>query len=364
MTTDTTTAGGAVTAQVSYKYQRLRERLRRAIQTGELSGKLPGERILGQRYDANAKTVNKALSDLTAEGLLSRQVGRGTYVAGSEVPAFEGQPAGRRFGWLVSSDGNGTDADYLYNRARGLLERQGCRLEQVIDASKERDLHCGRLKSAMGFIAVGQVPALRLLAGIQRRHLPVVLANNIHNAGRVSAVTVDYAHGAFELTQHLIQLGHEEVTLAVDPNLLPAAGAARLGYEAALKRYSMACLPVCTVSHGGLPDLRGAWVCVGTKAAAAVLDQAAKAGLRVPGQLAVAVIAEPGATLPTERNLTAYETDRDRIIDWATELLLSATPGARPQLVFVPGRVCLRNSTATRGRASEAPLPTPDATVL
>ena len=53
-----------------YKYQRLRDRLRQAVQSGELSGKLPGERELARRYDANAKTVNKALCDLTTEGLL------------------------------------------------------------------------------------------------------------------------------------------------------------------------------------------------------------------------------------------------------------------------------------------------------
>src|SRR5687768_8760593 len=62
-----------------YKYQRLRERLREAIEKRELNGKLPGERELARRFHANAKTINKALCDLMSDGLLVRHVGRGTF---------------------------------------------------------------------------------------------------------------------------------------------------------------------------------------------------------------------------------------------------------------------------------------------
>src|SRR5881394_1934301 len=68
---------------MSYKFQRLREKLRAAIASGELSGKLPGERALAKRFHVNAKTLSKALTDLAAEGLLDRSIGRGTYVKGS-----------------------------------------------------------------------------------------------------------------------------------------------------------------------------------------------------------------------------------------------------------------------------------------
>src|SRR5438105_1100516 len=65
---------------LSYKFQRLRERLRSAVVSGELSGKLPGERSLARRFHVNAKTLSKALTDLAAEGLLNRSIGRGTFV--------------------------------------------------------------------------------------------------------------------------------------------------------------------------------------------------------------------------------------------------------------------------------------------
>ena len=52
--------------KLSYKFQRLRERIRAAIVSGDLRGKLPGERELARRFNANANTVSKALSELTS----------------------------------------------------------------------------------------------------------------------------------------------------------------------------------------------------------------------------------------------------------------------------------------------------------
>src|SRR6185369_12434746 len=86
-------------ARLSYKFQRLRERLRQAIASGELSGKLPGERQLSRRFRVNAKTLSKALTDLAAEGLLERSIGRGTFVRGQ---SSQEQPAQEK--WLLICD--------------------------------------------------------------------------------------------------------------------------------------------------------------------------------------------------------------------------------------------------------------------
>src|SRR5947209_13786596 len=88
---------------MSYKFQRLREKLRRAIETGELTGKLPGERSLARRFHVNAKTLSKALTDLAAEGVLDRSIGRGTYVKGTApAPAAQGR-------WLALCDPTGPE---------------------------------------------------------------------------------------------------------------------------------------------------------------------------------------------------------------------------------------------------------------
>src|SRR5437764_10533049 len=86
--------------RLSYKFQRLRERLRQAIASGELSGKLPGERQLSRRFRVNAKTLSKALTDLAAEGLLERSIGRGTFVRGGAA-SDAAAPAEK---WLLICD--------------------------------------------------------------------------------------------------------------------------------------------------------------------------------------------------------------------------------------------------------------------
>src|SRR5712691_6694023 len=91
---------------LSYKFQRLRERLRSAVASGELTGKLPGERSLARRFHVNAKTLSKALTDLAAEGLLHRSIGRGTYVK-TESPTGAAAAAPAKLGrWLVICDGH------------------------------------------------------------------------------------------------------------------------------------------------------------------------------------------------------------------------------------------------------------------
>src|SRR5689334_10616910 len=95
---ESTAAGADV--RLSYKFQRLREKLRAAIASGELNGKLPGERQLSRRFRVNAKTLSKALTDLAAEGLLERSIGRGTFVRGHAQPA----PQSTEEKWLLLCD--------------------------------------------------------------------------------------------------------------------------------------------------------------------------------------------------------------------------------------------------------------------
>src|SRR3982750_2058241 len=92
--------------RLSYKFQRLREKLRQAISSGELSGKLPGERQLARRFRVNAKTLSKALTDLAAEGLLERSIGRGTFVKQAADATVESSIAANSDRWLIICDAN------------------------------------------------------------------------------------------------------------------------------------------------------------------------------------------------------------------------------------------------------------------
>lgn len=63
-------------------YRQLMQHLRADIAAGvyPVHGRIPSEAELGEKYQVSRVTVRKALAELTAEGLLRRMQGKGTYV--------------------------------------------------------------------------------------------------------------------------------------------------------------------------------------------------------------------------------------------------------------------------------------------
>ncbi len=63
-------------------YERIREGLRMEFREAALGTKLPSETTLAKRYGVTRMTVRHAISFLASEGLVTREQGRGTFVAG------------------------------------------------------------------------------------------------------------------------------------------------------------------------------------------------------------------------------------------------------------------------------------------
>lgn len=86
--------GGVIdkASPVPYYYQ-LRQLLEQAISSGVLGvdEKIPTEAALCERYDVSRTVVRQALSDLERTGLVSRQKGRGTFVAAPKLSEFVAQ---------------------------------------------------------------------------------------------------------------------------------------------------------------------------------------------------------------------------------------------------------------------------------
>ena len=76
-------------AQSRADVRRVRDYVLRAADTGEIvpGGQLPTERELAERFQVSRNAVRRALAGLEAEGTLTRQVGRGTFLAGGAPPA-------------------------------------------------------------------------------------------------------------------------------------------------------------------------------------------------------------------------------------------------------------------------------------
>ena len=204
---DSSRRGADRTDKLSYKFQRLRERLRSAIANGELTGKLPGERQLARRFRVNAKTLSKALTDLAAEGLLERAIGRGTFVmspaeraaaAATTTTTRSVANCGER--WLIICDPEQAGANII---------RDLCRVnpgaQVVSDTSNLRPSFLNQFKGAVNFAWGTPDEFLRSLVV---RNVNVVMVNREPSVFSMNAVLVDRALGASCLARDLMLVGH------------------------------------------------------------------------------------------------------------------------------------------------------------
>jgi DNA-binding GntR family transcriptional regulator len=67
-------------------WRQVADGLRRRIEAGEWTGRLPSEKTIAQEYGVAIGTVRKALALLRDEGLIRTDRGWGSYVTGSEPP--------------------------------------------------------------------------------------------------------------------------------------------------------------------------------------------------------------------------------------------------------------------------------------
>ena len=196
-----------VPQQLSYKYQRLRERLRTAITTGELTGRLPGERALSRRFRVNAKTLSKALTDLAAEGLLERSIGRGTYVAGQAPES----PAQTR--WLIISDPSGSDP--LVTELLRLNGDARC----IAPAEIVRPSLLSQCSVA---INCSDATPDNFYRDMMVRGIPVIETTRLCAHFGTHAVLLDKALAAYHLARGLLLSGHSQVAIMepADSNIL------------------------------------------------------------------------------------------------------------------------------------------------
>ncbi len=241
---------------LSYKFQRLRERLRQAIVSGELAGKLPGERVLAQRFDANPKTLGKALTDLAAEGLLERSIGRGTYVKGSARAAEASQDA-----WMILCDAGQVESS---------LVREFARIAPASEiVAGEQKLRPSFLNQFNTVIDLSSGSSDSLHRTLLVRGMFLVLVGREDAPYRLNSVLLDRAYAAAGLARDLLLGGHRSI-LVVEPGGQTTVSRA---VRTAITRYvPYAGVQTCTVQE--LPSHLGrgatAVLCDGADCAAQV----------------------------------------------------------------------------------------------
>lgn len=325
--------------RLSYKYQRLRERLRQAVVTGELTGKLPGERQLAERFNANAKTLSKALTDLAAEGLLERTIGRGTFVRGAD------QPIAQREKWLLLCDAGSTDTAVIR------LLKQACPEAQVaIDVASMRPSFLGQFTAVIDFARNTPDAFLRDMVV---RNGTVILAGREPRGYSMNAVVIDEMLAAACAGRELMAAGHRHITVIEHP------GGDTI--EQALRKTAQRFAQDTTIEHRAVDELEAAmesgttaFVCEASLAAR-VMQTLHRMGLATPGQVSVLGV----GCIESDYPCSGFFVTPVQMCDAIVTLLRAG--GKRPQTLWLVGSSVDRSTMGTvltpMGDAPDAIMP-------
>lgn len=360
-------------ARLSYKFQRLREQLRSAVLTGEFTGRLPGERELGRRYRANAKTINKALCDLASEGLVIRHIGRGTFVANGHSGS-EGHAGSKAF-VVVQEASPSVLRQNILERVEAALASEGHRViadhgEAPRGANGVVGRHVPRWNQADGVIHVstdpfsgrGGVLSDSQIVDIIRRQIPLVLVGASADKAKVNAVVPDHVDAGYRVCEHLLQSGYDSIAMVTSDATSPAIELVLNGARTAAARHQR---PVHhLVAAGSQNGHAAAWerlsaaknvgvVCVGEAALQAALHNPMIREASHSNAIGLAAILEPGSAAARVSNITYYEVSPDRMAALAARLLADWRPAHRPVEVIVPG--VLRVLSSGRGKRPAEP---------
>ncbi len=361
--------------RLSYKFQRLREDIRRAVTQGEYTGRLPGERTLGRRFGANAKTINKALSDLTAEGLLIRQIGRGTFVASRDGSA---QSDDRVTHVLTDTP---SEMAAVSEITTGLKNTE--RLNHAPDVSGGWSLSAwpvGRRRDSKGLVVCVTDPLSRptprltplLAAELHRRQVPVLMIGAAGPAERINCVAPDYSDAGYRIAEHLLQCGCKTIVPVAVEQASREIDSVLAAIQAACARFGVAYAGPVTPEHFATdvmmrvgpaangrapiaPENVGV-ICIGLAAFKAVQARR-NADMAGAGSMRLAAVFAPGQAVAPTPGVTTYEWNVNQIAARVAEWALSAKSALQPKEVYVPGSLFPRHTVTRRPERVEEDTP-------
>ncbi|MBN1670070.1 MAG: GntR family transcriptional regulator [Kiritimatiellae bacterium] len=339
--------------KVTSKHVELQERLKADILRGKYAEKLPNIRTLGEIYAVNFKTANKAVSALVHDGLLYRQRGKGTFVVRRK--GARSGTLGLFFTWVPHAIA-GTVA--LFENITAVLSQLRDKpytltmrpMSEGLPADAVQAMALRETETMDGAFLIGA--GKRLVDIFHRTGFPYVALYADRDEPNFNGVDSDDRAGAFEMTEHLIGLGHRRIAAVLGQTNYAGYRLRLQGFREAFARHG---LPVdeSLVKAGGsgwesgyraMNDLlRGsqrpsAVFCFSDFRAIGAMECAREKGLRVPDDIAVVGFDGIQAARGAKPALTTVVVARDEIARTGLEMLVSWVSDAD----YVPHRKLVR----------------------
>lgn len=280
------------------KYIEVKNIIKKKILSGEISGKLPGERILAEQFGYSYMTIRNAVNELVNDGLLYRIERKGTYV--SKIDRSVNITGNIGF-FLPEKIVGGIYGPY-YSLVFHWIEKEASDNGlNLMFFSRLDDLPPLQLKKKVDGVIVAYFPDMRNAIADYSRYLPITCIDNIFDSPHIPSVVFDNFNGIYSSVNYLASLGNKRIGF-ISGLLDSEIGQKRMdGYLAAVKDCGLDDDPNL-IFQGDYDFKKGvegaehllsldnapkAIVCANDNMAFGVIRTAAARGLKIPTDLSV-----------------------------------------------------------------------------
>jgi DNA-binding LacI/PurR family transcriptional regulator len=339
------------------RYSRVMHLLRSRIACGRYESKLPGVRDLAKEFGVTPTTMQLALVQLEALGIIRCVHRKGAFVVPMDEHPLDGDPVYARLTVPTPEGGAMLSSSLMEYGFSQAARRHG--MTTALEYASDPDAAVGRVLmtsraprcvgSCVFAVPVGTRGALRLSEGSG----PIIAADQILESPLIPFVMFDeYAAGRM-LAQHFRELGHRRVGYVRGWVPSPVQEERFRGFSEFAKAAGMTVFGL-TVERDREPEAIRAclsaadrptgMVCAYSNLAATAMQIAVLLGMRVPKDLSVALYSaayhaiNPGAT--------QINMDYQAMGEKAMEMLLDETLIAEPRHVLLPVTLADAGTTA------------------
>jgi DNA-binding LacI/PurR family transcriptional regulator len=200
-----------------FRYQEIKNRLMAEIAKMDIKERLPSRPKLCEKLDTNRTTLDKAIKELVAEGLLYSKDGSGTYVAGGND-----ESAIHKGNWGVIVH-DVTDVFYaeLVRGVENFAQSHGINIilcNSDSDSAKQEQYLKRLIHSGVSGLIVVPVESrdirenYRLYSQLTELKVPFVFYSNRNTEGIDAPVVVsDNYYGGYLATKHLLEKGYRNI---------------------------------------------------------------------------------------------------------------------------------------------------------
>lgn len=227
----------------------VRQRIQRQIAEMEIGDKLSPERILSKLYNVDRVTVRRALRDLTKEGFLVRQPGRGTFIRKQfQVSKTEDNKKSKTIALVMPSIEIISHAKILTGIEKE-LSRHDCQINyfnSLLDENREKTIIKTLRDTELDGVIIAPQPLnlqnneyIDLILELKEEKQNIVFVDQYVPDLKIPVAKTDKVHLGYIAAEHLIMLGHKRIFYATTGRFDNAGSDTLRGYQMALQDYDI-----------------------------------------------------------------------------------------------------------------------------